>query len=807
VKLIFRIACASIALALLPLGARSATVSYAPPAGNLPAGRYHGLPYSAILPSGRLVTPAGTSIVTGMNSLGVVLSPDGRFAITSNDDSREPAVRSALDPDAGGGYSLTVVDTSRMVAASHYRAPGETFFSGLAAIKDPRDPSQTLVFAAGGSSNAVYVFGLDSAGRLVPDARHTIAIPGPADDGFADRGISFPSTLLASSDGRRVYVVNAGGDSVAAIDTANRRLLAPPRRVGFAPSGAAIAGSRLLVTNEGSMRYALTAAPSLAPVFAMPPADPQNASSLALLTLDANGAFGAPSDTLTMDGTPDGLRLVGAAHPTAIATTADGAYAFVAMTNVDRIATVALGATPHVAGGTELRLFDRGPYGTQPTALALSTDASRLYVALSGLDAIAVIDARDPLHLHRLGLIPTGWSPSALALSADGRTLYVANQNGLGHDTGFVGNADTGADAGAVWSTLQRIDLAQVKLSDTTRTTLSAARTVVAVPPAMPHILHNVVLVVEGDKNYDEVLGDLGFGPGAPSFTLYGENDTPNLHALARRFGLAGNIYAEPGSSAQDIIAGGLASAFTGRTAGVRDARRPLGYADEDPEDALRLGTVFHELARHNLSFRDYGGFLDVSGSTPAGYTQNVPAPAILADHVDLNYPAWNARVPDAQRADEFVRDFGALSAAHRQPRFAYVALPGGQDVQPGPPPEASIVDEDRALGTIVAFLSHLSSWRTTVVFVVPAGARLGRDHIDASRTFALVISPFVKHNYVGMRHLSTASVLKTVDRLFVLPPLSLGDLLANDMGDFFGDRPDLRPYVAATVPGQAPGR
>jgi YVTN family beta-propeller protein len=800
-----RIACATLALALLPLGARSATVSYAPPAGSLPAGRYHGLPYDAILPSGRLVTPAGTSIVTGMNSLGVVLSPDGRYAITSNDDEREGAARSALDPDAGGGYSLTVVDTARMVAVMHYRAPGETFFSGLAAIKDPRDPAQTLVFAAGGASNAVYVFGLDPAGRLVPDARHTIPIPGPPDAAFADRGISFPATLLASSDGRRVYVVNAGGESVAAIDTSTRRLLAAPRRVGFSPSGVAVAGARLLVTNEGLMRYALLPAPTPSPVFDRPAAEPLNASSLSLLTLDASGGIAGPADALPMDATPDGLRLAGGAHPTAIVTTADAAYAFVAMTNVDRIATVALGATPHVVGGTELRLFDRGPYGTQPTALALSRDASRLYVALSGLNAIAVIDARDPLHLHRLGLIPTGWSPSALALGADDRTLFVANQNGLGHDADFVGSQ--AADAGAVWSTLQRIDLAQVKLSDTTRAALGAARNVVAVPPDMPRVIHNVVLIVEGAKNYDEVLGDLGAGPGAPSFALFGAGVTPNLHALAQRFGLAGNIFADAGGSPQDVVAGGLASAYTERLAGVRDARRPLGFANEDPEDQPRVGTVFHELARHNLSFRDYGGFLDVSGSTPAGYTQNVPAPAVLAGQVDMNYPAWNARVSDAVRAAEFVRDFGALSVAHRQPRFAYVALPSGADGPQGTPSETAVLDEDRALGTIVDFLSHLPSWRTTVVFVVPAGARLGRDHIDASRTFALVISPFVKHGFVGMRHLSTASVLKTVDRLFALPPLSLGDLLANDMGDFFGSRPDLRPYVAAAVPGPVPAR
>jgi hypothetical protein len=83
---------------------------------------------------------------------------------------------------------------------------------------------------------------------------------------------------------------------------------------------------------------------------------------------------------------------------------------------------------------------------------------------------------------------------------------------------------------------------------------------------------------------------------------------------------------------------------------------------------------------------------------------------------------------------------------------------------------------------------------------VLPAGVRTGRDHIDASRTFALVVSPYAKHGYIGMRHLSSASVLKTVDRLFALPALSLGDLLANDMGDFFATRPDLRPYTAATA-------
>lgn len=794
-----RIACAAFAIAALPLGARSATVTYAPPAGDLPAGPYHGLTYDAILPSGRLVTPAGTSIVTGMGTLGVVLSPDGRYAITSNDHEDDAGVHGTVDPAAVGGYSLTVVDTARMVAVAHYSAPGETFYEGLAALADPRDPAQTLVFAAGGPSNAVDVFDLDAAGRLTPDAVRRIAIPAPADPAFADRGVSFPAALLASSDGRRVYVVDAGGDSVAAIDTATRRLIGTPQKVGFAPAGVALAGSRLLVTNEGMMRAALLPAPVAEPSFDRPAPDRVDASSLWLLALDATGALSGGADALPMDDAPDGVHLVGSAHPTAIVTTPDAAYAFVAMTNVDRIATVALGATPHVVGGTELRLFDRGPYGTQPTALALSRDASRLYVALTGLDAVAVIDARDPLHLHRLGLIPTGWAPSALALSADDRTLYVANQNGFGYDPAFTANPPAGADAHAVWSTLQRIDLAQVKLADTTRAALAAARNVVPPPHPLPHAIRNVILIVEGERNYDEVFGDLGTGPGAPSDVLYGAADTPNLHALAKRYALAGNFFAGARSGAQLVVASGLPSAYLDRTVDLHDARNA---SDEEPEDMLRLGTVFNELARRNLSFRDYGGLLDVAGTTPAGYTENVPVPAVLAGHVDEAFPRWNSGASDAARADEFVRDYGTLSRAQRAPRFAFVQLRAGPDADVGKvTPEAEVVAGDRALGTIVAAVTRMPSWHTTAIVVLPATARSGHDHVSPARTFALVVSPYAKPGYIGMQHLSTASVLKTVDRVFALPPLSLGDLLAGDMGAFFGTHADLRPYIAAPLP------
>ncbi|MBV8579644.1 MAG: hypothetical protein JOZ86_03330 [Candidatus Eremiobacteraeota bacterium] len=819
------------------------SVSYAAPAGNLPAEHLRGAAYDAVLPSGRIVTPAGTSVLTGMNALGVALTPDGRYAVVSCDDEREGLVHSLLDSGATGGFALDVVDVASMRVVDRYRATGdERFWVGVVALADPRDPARTLVLASGGPANAVYAFDLDAGGHLTPDAQHIVSTPGPIDPAFADEGHSYPGTIVLSADGRRAYVVNEAAGSVSAIDTATRTLSGPPQKVGFFPFGAALAGDRLVVSDEGLMRYANLAQPAPVPPFRNAAADLEHASALSFVGLAPSGDLSAlpqaappfASAGLPMDQTPDGVQTVGGAHPTAVATTADGAYAFVAMTNVDRIATVALRGAPRVVGGTELRLFDRGPYGTQPAALALSKDGSRLYVALAGLDAVAVIDARDPVHLHRLGLIPTGWYPTALALSNDGRTLYVVNTKGYGHDPGFTGDPPTLADSNAVWSTLQKVDLASVALKSTTLTTLANTRRVVSAPPKYPKAITHVVVILEENKTFDAMLGDLGAPYGDPSLVSFGERITPNLHALARRYGLAANLFAdaEESDAGHQFFAGGIATLYSERTLFAKGGRGGLVNKNEDPEDYPRLGYVFNALARRGIAFRDYGDLIRVSGYDEGGapntkdddpafagvddtsaptqglgglYGENVPAPSVLDGHVDLNYPGWNLRIRDERRAKEFVRDYGALVAAGHQPRYTYIWLPAdhtgfGRDIPPVP---EEVADGDRALGLIVQYLSHLPSWHQTALFITPDDAQSSRDHVDEYRTYAIVAGPFVKPHYVGLHHLSTVSVLKTTEQLLGLGTLSLGDLLATDMSDFFTARGDAAPYDAIPVPAQ----
>ena len=827
---------ASLGLPEIVRAQTAAAVVFNAPAGSRPAGTVSlGKPFERILPSGRILAPTGIDAVVGMNALGVALSPDGRYAIVSNDDERGAGATSGFDTLTPSGYSLAVVDTATMRVAERYHAPQATFFAGVVALRDPANNANTLVLAAGGASDTVYVLDLDAAGQLTPDAKPAIAIPAPNDAHLANAGHAFPGTIVLGGGGTRAYVVNNLGNTVTTLDTAQRGVVGAPVTAGYFPFAASLTPNGLLVANEGLMEYAKLPAPALAPPFAVPSGAIDRSSSLSLFAPLPDGTLAsAVAAAVPMDRPPDGLRDVGGAHPAGIATMRSKPYAFVAMSGVDRIATVALGAQPRVAGGTELRLYDRGPYGTQPSALVLGRDERRLYVALSGIDAVAVLDTTNPLRPHRIGLIPTGWDPTALALSRDGRYLYVTNAKGIGEDAGFTGAAPASPDAKGriesvsldsttLWSTLERIDLRAVDLRRTTPLALSYLR---ALAPAAANrivpqerlgvgssVIKHVVVLLEENKTYDAMLGDLTdaagapYGPGDPSFTAFDASVTPNLHALARTYALAGNFYAdaEESRAGQAFAAAGIASVFTERALLVRGNARPHG-GNEDPEDYARAGYVFNSLSGRGLTYRDYGALLDLFGYEAAGadaaglggsYAYSVPALAALDGHVDLKYPGYNPRIPDARRATEFLSDFDTLVRADRVPAFTYVWLPGDGGEWPEAPASAQeVADGDRALGQIVDYLSHMPQWPSTAIVIMPASAQSTRDHVGEHRSYAIVVSPYAKRHYVGGRHLSTVSALKTEEELLGLPALALGDALATDMSDFFTPVPDFTPYV-----------
>lgn len=757
---------------------------YSAPAAARPAGASPGRATDAVLPDGRIAAPLGAATFVGTNPLGVAVSPDGHYAVVVN--AQQNAALGAAPPSAPNivaGYSIAVVDARTMSVVSVYRDPALTLFSGVAAARDPNDPSQTIVLASDGAHGLVRFFSLGSDGALMPQGQVPIA--------------GFPDTIALGAGGRVAYVSSNLGNHVSAIDLASRRL-AGSASTGYFPAGVAPVGERLYVANGGVSTYAALPAPQAQPAFANPSADQTQSSSLSVLTLDPGGAIDTQVTAIPnmpMDPIPDGMQNVGGARPDAIIARHSGGYAYVTMANVDRVATVMLeNGDPQVVAGLDLRFFVDSPYGTQPSAEALSRDDKRLYVALAGLNAVAVLDARDPAHLHRLGLIPTAWYPSALALSPDGRYLFITDAKGVDG-----------------WGELQRVDLKTLPLGSATTSALHYNRTagVGHADPVVPALrsgkrsssIDHVVYIAIGDESYDTIFGDLGRGNGNASFVVDGASETPNLHALANAYGIADNFYvadANLDANAQAAL-GGAPSLYAQRVLPVNTSRTPLDDRGNDPEDYPRAGYLFNALARAGLSYRDYGGLLALSGyRAPSArngararglYTLNVPALAALDSHVDLAYPGWNPAIGDDVRVNEFVSDMGRLVQDDTEPAFTYLWLPASA---PG-----GMAAADRALGRAIAFLSRTPHWSSTAIFIVGEGVAGPRDHVNVARSYALVVSPLARPGYVGHAHVTVASVVKTEEELLGLPPLSLADLLATDMADFFGQVPYPSTYQA----------
>ncbi|MBV8198069.1 MAG: bifunctional YncE family protein/alkaline phosphatase family protein [Candidatus Eremiobacteraeota bacterium] len=751
---------------LLGAGGRPAPlIIYSAPAGTRPTGADRIHPSNAILPDGRVVAPLGTSAFAGANPFGLALTADGRYAILSN---------------GGSASSLTVIETRTMRQAGVFREPG-ALLTGVAVVADGREAGTTIL-ASDAAAGVVRTFALSGDGQISADGS-AIALP---PDG---KRAAFPTGIAVSPDDRMAYVADTYGSRIIPIDLAQRTALAPVAAGDF-PMHVAVGANRVIASATGLSRYTAAAVPTSAPQFAAPTFDPSVSSSLTVFELLTSSAIGDPA-SVPMDPAPDGTQNVGGAAPSAAILSRDGQYAYVALANVDRIAVVALHPQPHVMRGLDLRLYPGAPYGAQPSAEALSPDGKRLYVALAGLNAVAVLDARRPTR-YRYGLIPTGWYPRAMQLSRDGRYLYVTAAKGVDGDP-----------------MLQRVDLKRTYLVRATLDALRYNRTprVAQFNPVIPplrsnrrsEVIDHVVYVAFGSQGYDAMLGDLTdasgrpYGNGDPALNRYPASVTPNLHALARTYGLAENFYAAdavPEIAREYSLAGG-ATLYQQSMAEAGASATLLGEHGGDPEDYGRSGFIFNALARAGLTYRDYGALLRLSGFDGSLYHLNVPALAALGGNVDLQYSSADPKLAASSRADEFVKDLQRYVDADQMPNFIYVSLPA---MSYG----AAVSDEDRALGKIVAYVSHTPHWSSTAIFVAGEGLDGSlSDHVSPLRSYAIVVSPLAKRGYLGDAHLSEPSLLKTEEEIFGLPPLTLSDLLASDLSAFFTAAPSPEPYQA----------
>lgn len=544
-------------------------------------------------------------------------------------------------------------------------------------------------------------------------------------------------------------------------------------------------------------------------------------------------------------------RIAVGQHPTAAAWDEAGGRLYVANGNSDRVSVVDTRGDS-LLGEIAIAPFAADRIGLAPTALALSPDRRTLYLALGGVNAVAIYDLPPSGAGATLrGLLPTSWYPTTIDVSRDGRQIAVGSLLGVGSGTGDAKGGQSRPDryVHAVRGAVSVIDIPRggtlaaftVAVAENNRLRLArdgtpalTARSRVA-PRAVPErpgeasLIKHVVYIIKENRTFDQVLGDLGRGDGDSSLVLYGRDVTPNAHALAEQYVTFDRFFASGGNSADghQWLTQANETEYTlwplyGGRSYPFDGTDPLAYSSggfiwESAEAKGKQVAVFGEYTRE---LSDAGAVLRsklLSEHQRREAGEAVPLPSFttrseipsLDRALVRDFPGYGLGVPDVVRAEIFLAHLQQWQRADSMPALVMIQLPSNHTAGATADwctPKACVADNDLALGRIVEALSHSPFWHEMAIFVVEDDAQNGVDHVDGHRTVALAVSPFARRGWLDHTFYNHPSILKTIELMLGLPSLSLFDLVATDMGPSFVG-PDASPEVTpftAIVPGQS---
>jgi len=317
--------------------------------------------------------------------------------------------------------------------------------------------------------------------------------------------------------------------------------------------------------------------------------------------------------------------------------------------------------------------------------------------------------------------------------------------------------------------------------------------------------IRHVIYVVKENRTYDQILGDLGIGNGDPSLTLFGEDVTPNHHKLAREFVLLDNFYvnADVSADGHNWSSAAIAPAYVQRMWPNSYAARRRHYDYEGGERAALppAGYIWSNAMLAGLSFRNYGWWVTNITPVPASGRQiaAVRDPS-LAAQTNMDFRGFDMDYPDVERVKVFLKDLAEFERKGEMPRFMTIRL--GNDhtsgVAPGKiAPKSAVADNDLALGMLVEAVSRTKFWPATAIFVLEDDAQNGSDHVDSHRAPAFVLSPYTRGRGIDSTMYNTVSMLRTMEHILGLRPMTIHDAAARPMWAAFLPKPDPRPYSA----------
>ncbi len=786
------------------------------------------LPGLAVLLAAGLLPLAAPGADDDRDRLRVGVQPDGRVVVPTNQILR-PAGQQVTFP--GRPVDLAFADADTLVVKNlrdlvFLDAKAGRVRQTLALPKSVKGFSVVGLAVRGGR-----VYASDSQAHVRVAERQeagTYRWAVPLEVGKPKVGkLPHPAGLALGEGG--LWVTSTRGNSLQLLNPSGGRI-EQEVSVGVAPYMLCAAAGKLYVSNWGGD----------------PPAkdDPQALSSETPVRVDARtrvANHGSVSVLCEVDGKWKQVKSVRVGlHPSGMAASRGGRFVYVANANSDSVSVIDT-KSDEVAETIPCRPEARLPFGSGCNALALSPDGGTLYAACGTNNCVAVVrlgrkasegDGDRPERSARAGLIPTAWYPGAVLLSADGKTLFVANVKGVGslsqpRPAAKGKNSHDHLGSVSIIPVPDATQLAeytrQVNANNRLAYSLAglekprAGAKPVPVPRrhGEPSVFKHVIYVIKENRTYDQVFGDMKEGNGDANLCIFGEEVTPNHHALARQFTLFDNFYCSGVLSAdghtwvnEAYVSDYLEKSFGGFTRSYPDdGSDPLAY--------VPTGFLWDNALLHKRTFRNYGEYVrntfepksakwaDLYRDYRDG-TRNVKV-AVRANLKSLErythpgYPWFPLLMPDVYRAKLFIEELKEYEKKGELPNLIYVTLPCDHTngLNEGwPTPRAMVADNDLALGRIVEAVSRSRYWKDTCVFVVEDDPQNGFDHVDAHRTVVLAVSPYTRRKFVDHTNYNQTGLVKTIELVLGLPPMNQLDLSATPLRGCFQEAPDLTPYT-----------
>jgi YVTN family beta-propeller protein len=732
----------------------------------------HPTPDGYALPNGWKITPPSRTIPTEDMVLKIVTSPDDRVLIASH---------SGYNP-----HGLVVADEKSQEAVQRIRM--KTTWLGMAWAPDGK-----TLFVSGGNANGKKRI----AATLAPvyeftykDGKLSQEPTGQLNE-TVDKSQVWWSGLAHHPRKHLLYAANRGTgpnpSNVVVFDTTTKQIVTRipvdvnPYELVFAPDG-----NELFVSNWAS-------------------------NDVSVIDTETNRVV----RSIEVGANPNDMKL-----------SADGRL-FVACSNDN---------TVHVIDTKTLRktevisttLTPQAPEGSTPDALVIDQARHLLYVANADNNDVAVVDISNHSHSEVLGFIPTGWYPSALALSRNGQELFIGTSKGEAAHADIKGPTSPLAskyNGDESVKTLQKGSIEFVNVSKLRGQLAGYTQQVLAnspyrdsqlvearapkTPSVIPNIvgagspIQHIIYVIKENRTYDQVFGDIAKGNGDPRLAIFGAKVTPNQHALANQFALLDNLYCDG-----EVSVDGHSWSNSAYATDFNERLWPptyAGFSDATPSRAYipSAGHLWDLARRKGLTYRSYGEYAArVSDGTTM---EAAPGADALFGHVSKTYKSnMKARDPENMRIflrdfDEYEQNIDSADPNKRLPNYIVMSLPENhtKGTTPGAfTPRAMVASNDYAVGLLVDRVTHSKYWATTAIFIIEDDAQDGPDHVDARRTAGLVISPYVKRGIVDSTQYSTSSMVRSMELLLGLPPMSQYDAAAMPMYASFGVTTDLTPYT-----------